>query len=437
MSYDLYQARMLIGYYKTNQQHINGVMEAFTRNLPNCRNFLVVAGIDRIIDFLANKKISDEEIDFLKAALPDVEFSSDLIAYLKGLDFSKDIEFWSMREGEIAFANEPIVQLKGPIGMIQFVETEILSILNHDIKIASKAARVVLAAKNKPIMEFGSRRTHEYASIDAARAAYIAGCSSTSNVAAFAKYGIPTSGTMGHLWVMSHLSGERAAFSNWNEHFPFSTYLIDTYDPKTGLDNAIDCAKNKLGGIRLDSGDLFEQSIAFKRELINRDQINTKIIASNDLNEYKIKNLLEKNAQIDAFGVGTEIVVSPDAPTCGFVYKLSAVENGGKWHKVAKKSKSKNTLAGRKQVLRYHNNHYIFTHDVICDFDHNVQNNGEYTELLIKHDLVGIKDREHHLNRANKARAYRECILDKMPQYLKLIKEKYLATERYPIEINL
>jgi nicotinate phosphoribosyltransferase len=421
---DLYQASMLHAYFNNSLHEVKGAMEVFSRRLPENRSFFVVAGIDRIVDYLANFKFTTEDIKFL-CSIESLKLTNDFCNYLSTINLSKNLKLVAMREGEMAFPNEPLLRLEGPIGLCQYVEKKILSIINHDVRIASKAVRIVLAAKGKPVLEFGGRRAHDKCSADTARAAYIAGCYGTSNVNAAREYGIPCYGTMGHVWIMSHES-EEEAFSNWNKTYPESTYLVDTYHARTGTENAIKSTKrNSLGGIRLDSGDLLLQSCDFKRLLINSDNINTKLIASDDLNEYKIKSLMDGGAQIDMFGVGTEIVSTPDAPTCGFVYKLVSVENKQNISRnICKISDGgKSTWPGKKQVFRHYierNNNKYFTHDVV-DFSSEKSEMPISEPLLQETKIVSLNSVEVKKERIELARAFLQQRLQQMPAVLKLV----------------
>lgn len=419
---DLYQASMLHAYFYCNKHEEHGAMELFARSLPKNRSFFVVAGIDRILEYLATLKFSEEDIKLLRS-IESLKIDDNFCNYLASIDFSKSLKVFAMEEGEIAFANEPILRVEGPIGLCQYVEKKLLSIINHDVRIASKAARVAIAAKDRPVLEFGGRRAHDETAADIARAAYIAGCHGTSSVKAYAKYGIPCYGTMGHLWIMSYES-EKEAFQCWNVLYPQSTYLVDTYNSRQGTENAIKyTARGKLGAIRLDSGNLREQSTAFKRLLINSDNVHTKIIASDDLNEYKISKLLQEDAKIDIFGVGTEIVSTPDAPTCGFVYKLVSVGSRNVC-KIADGGKS--TWPGKKQIWRHFTNYNgkkIFTHDFI-DFN-DVKYNGMCEPLLKEQDIIAMKDADISLRkkRIEAARERFQTNLQCLPEHLKLIKE--------------
>jgi len=431
---DLYQITMLNSYFQNDMHNLKGAMEAFTRKLPKSRSFLVVAGTRRIADFLATTKFTEDDLKIINSVLPiDKKFYD----YLLSVDFSKEIKMLGMQEGEIAFAQEPFVRLEGPICLLQYVEKRILSILNHDVRIASKAARVVIAAKGRPVYEAGGRRAHEECTADTARACYITGFEGTSSLMAFAKYGIKCVGTMGHVWVMSHKT-EEEAFQNWNKVYPESTYLIDTYHPRIGTENAIKYArKNSLGGIRLDSGDLYEQSSAFRRLLNNADDYQAKIIASNDLNEYKISELLIHGAAIDSFLVGTEVVSTPDAPTCSFVYKLVAIDNESGTVNKCKTSaeKGKSTYPGRKQIYRHYtvkNNYVKDTHDVICLDDENVGLNPFMKKLITEYTIR----KDNGLNDANYAREYFINSLASMPEHLKLIRENPEGIIEFPVEFS-
>lgn len=364
---DLYQARMLIAFYLTGRSQIIGTMEAFTRKLPKNRKFMTVCGIPRIADYLRTVKFTENTIRILKEVLPEINFTDDLCNYLYSINFAKDLKLRAMSDGDIVFAEEPVISISGPIGLAQYVETKILSILNHDIRIASKAARIYLAAKGRPVVEFGGRRHADNMVAEAARAAYIGGFSSTSNVSAYEKYGIPVIGTMGHVWVMSYLDDELKAYKDWGKLFKDSVYLPDTYDTISGTKKVLEACRGNVGGIRLDSGNLSELSFHIRRDLNNRDAFKAKIGATNDLDEYEIDKLIENGNPIDWFGVGTRVVTTPDSPSCNFIYKLVEVDGVP----VAKKSSDpgKTTLPGAKQVFRYFESRYNqnkqFTADII------------------------------------------------------------------------
>lgn len=436
---DLYQMTMLYGYFCNNEHMLRGAMEASTRKLPKNRSFLVVSGTRRISHFLATAKFTEEHIKIVHELLPMTKDDKEFTDYLLSIDFSKEIKMFGMCEGEIAFAQEPVLRLEGPIGLIQYVEKRILGILNHDIRIASKAARITIAANGKPVYEAGGRRAHEECTADTARACYIAGFEGTSSVVAYAKYGIKCVGTMGHVWIMSHKTEEQA-FKNWDKVYPESTtYIIDTYHPRTGTENAIKITKKgSLGGIRLDSGDLYDQSTTFRRLLNNADDYSSKITASNDLNEYKISDLIRRGACIDTFLVGTEVVSTPDSPTCGFIFKLVAIDEESGTRNTCKKAatdtkESKATFPGRKQVYRHYvmyNKQTVYTHDTIT-LDVDKQSDPLSRKLIIEYDIR----KDNGLADAKMARLHFMSIICCLPEHLRLITENKQVID-YPVEIS-
>lgn len=415
---DLYALSMLFSWHCDNKHNDYSVMECFCRKLPNNRKFLLNVGIGRVIDYLQNLKFTDESIDFLCSKLNTKLSTDNFKTYLKNVNFAKEIKIFAPEEGDIIFANEPIIQLYGPIGLLEYVEKNILSILNSDIKRASKYARVVIAARGKPLIEMGGRREHESITVDAARSAYIAGFEATSCVQADWKYSIPCRGTQAHVYTMSYDS-ELMAFTKWAQVYESSTYLIDTYDVYEGLENALKADPN-LGAVRLDSGDLYGQSINIKRRLNKGDNCNTKIIATNDLNEYKIATLEEKGAPIDIYGVGTEGIIVPDSPSLGIVYKLVDI-NGNPVCKLSADT-AKSTFPGIHQVWRYYaitkNGQYMMTHDVIGLKSALVQESDICRPLLKEHPLDITYDKKEVVQ---KAREKFTQVLTEMPEYLKLI----------------
>lgn len=352
---DLYQLTMIAASYFVGNRHNNkATCEAFARTLPACRKFLVMAGTEQIREYLSNLHFSKDDIQFLKEhkELKSLMSSSSFDKYLEDFQFSGDV--WAMAEGEIVFAGEPLVRVTGTLPEIHMAETYVLSVLNHSIHVASKAARMVLAASGVPLLEFGTRRTHHEAALDSARAAYLAGFSATSNLRASNKYGIPSAGTMSHMWVMLS-ENEDVAFTQFAEAYRNPTLLIDTYDTVEGAKKA---AKIKgLGAVRLDSGDFESLSREVRRVLDDEGRHATKIVVSGDMNEYKIAELMRADARkgylnrapIDMFGVGTELVVPKDVHSLGIVYK--AVYNDTKNEPVIKLASGKTTMPGAKQVF--------------------------------------------------------------------------------------
>lgn len=349
---DLYQLTMAAGYFHRNlADRTMATCELFVRRLPKQRRYLVASGIDRAIDYIKELRFSSEDIDYLRG-LPNLReaMSDDFVAYLRNYRFRGDV--WAVPEGTVMFGGEPFLRVRAPIIEAQLVETHILSTINHATMIASKAARIVHAAAGRGVLEFGTRRTHPDAAVDAAYGAYLVGAQGTSNLEAGRRYGIPVLGTAAHMWTMTHDS-ERAAFENYVATFPSaSTLLIDTYDTVRGAERAAAVARDKLAGVRLDSGDLGALSKQVRAVLDSAGCQAAKIVASGDLNEYKIRDLLAAGAPIDLFGVGTELVCSKDEPSLGGVYKIVQYERDGKVVPIAKFSAGKATYPGPHQVHR-------------------------------------------------------------------------------------
>jgi nicotinate phosphoribosyltransferase len=346
---DLYQLTMAAGYFHHQVHHKRVSFELFIRKLPNERRYLVFAGLERVIEYLRELRFSESQIAYLRQ-MPGLRsaMSFDLVEYLRDFRFRGDV--WAMPEGTICFANEPLVRVTGTLLEAQLVETFLLSAINTETMIASKAARIVRAADGKQVIEFGTRRTSPDEAVSSARAAFIAGFSGTSNVEAGHRWDIPVLGTAAHSWTMSHES-ELEAFSRYVDAFPDNAILlVDTYDTIEGTKNAIRAAGQKLKGVRLDSGDLLKLSFAVRALLDDAGLQRASIVASGDLNEYKIRDLLAARAPIDQFGVGTDLVRSRDCPTLGGVYKLVYDHTADR--PVAKFSQSKATLPGIHQVFR-------------------------------------------------------------------------------------
>jgi nicotinate phosphoribosyltransferase len=351
--------------------------EMFVRRLPRRRRYLLAMGMERALRYLEGLRFTEEEIAFL-ATVPSLRdaMTPEFSAFLRDLRFTGDV--WALPEGTVFFANEPILRVRAPIVEAQVVETFLLSAINHATLVASKAARVVHAAglpdvlsppAGRPaaeVMEFGSRRTHPDAAVDAARAAYCAGFVGTSNVEAGLRWGVPVTGTAAHMWTMAHPT-EEAAFEGYVATFPSaSILLIDTYDTLRGARRAAAVARDKLKGVRLDSGDLHALSRAVRAILDEQGCGSARIVASGDLNEHRIAELRAAAAPIDVYGVGTDLVTSIDAPALGGVYKLVELERDGRAVHVAKFSEGKATLPGAHQVQRFHDAGGEIARDVIA-----------------------------------------------------------------------
>ena len=349
---DFYELTMGASYFE-NKRDEAATFDMFIRKLPPNRSYFIFAGLEQVLLFLENIAFTEDQIRYLKTQ----GLKENFLEYLESFKFTGDV--WSVPEGSIVFPDEPLIRITAPIIESQLVETFILNTVNLQTMIATKASRVICAARGKPVIEFGLRRTQGTdAGMKAARCSYIAGASGTSNVLAGMKFGIPLFGTMAHSYVMS-FDHEIDAFRAFAETFPEnSTFLIDTYDDLKGAENAAIVALElekkgfKLNAVRLDSGDLVNLSIKVRRVLDAHGLQYVKILASGDLDEYAIQDLLKSEAKIDAFGVGTRMSTSYDRPYVDVVYKLSGKVERGVFVPAMKLSKGKITLPGKKQIFR-------------------------------------------------------------------------------------
>ena len=346
---DLYQLTMAAGYVAEGMAE-PATFEMFVRRLPPRRGYLVVAGLEQAVHGLLHMRFSDEAVAWLRGQDVFGHVGEGFFDYLRAFRFRGDVD--AMPEGTLAFAGEPLVRVTAPLPDAQLVETFLLTCLNYPTLVATKAARVVDAAAGRPVVDFGTRRAHgPQAALLAARAAYIGGCVGTSNVLAGRQLGIRVFGTQAHSWVMAHPT-EEEAFLTYHNLFPdHTTLLIDTYDTLAGARKAAQVGP-AVGGVRLDSGDLAALSKGVRRILDRAGLRNTRILASSDLNEYRIAELVRRRAPIDAFGVGTEMVTSADAPALSGVYKLVEQRVAGRDVPRVKQSAHKATYPGRKQVWR-------------------------------------------------------------------------------------
>jgi nicotinate phosphoribosyltransferase len=360
---DLYELAMVAGYVETNFE-ATASFELIVRSLPPRRNFLIAAGLDQALDFLEHVHFRPEEIDYLRALPAFHRLSSRLLDYLRNFRFRCDV--WALPEGTVFFAGEPLLRVTGPIAEAQLVETAMLAILNFQTTIASKGARVVQAARGRRVVEFGSRRAHGLESgVLAARAAYLAGASGTSNTFAGKRFDIPVFGTQAHSWIMAH-EREEEAFEKFLQIFHGdTTLLVDTYQVRAAIERLIEKGAQPRA-IRLDSGDLVADSIWARGKMDEAGWQRVGIFASGDLDEERIAALLAAGAKIDAFGVGTALSTSSDAPSLGVIYKLVEVERNGHERLPAKFSTAKVTYPGRKQVFRSQGSDGVFCGDVIA-----------------------------------------------------------------------
>lgn len=365
---DLYELTMAAGFFE-HRIECRATFELFVRQLPPERGFLVAAGLDSVLGYLENLRFNNEDIRFLRAQPAFHTVSDSFFEYLRAFQFTGDVD--AVPEGTLIFGGEPILQVTAPIAAAQIVETYLLSVINFETLVASKAARVVRAAQGRGVWEFGTRRAQgPQAGVRAARAAYVGGCAGTSNVLAGYLYQVPLAGTAAHSWTQVYPT-ERESFAALLETFPDTAFLlIDTYDPLLGAETAATLGR-KVPGVRLDSGDLLEKSRQV-REILNRHGLQeTKIVASGDLNEYRIGELVAQDAPIDLFGVGTELATSRDVPALGVVYKLVETEKDGRIEFKTKFSEQKAHWPGRKQIFRFsratpNGKGTEFHHDVIA-----------------------------------------------------------------------
>jgi nicotinate phosphoribosyltransferase len=360
---DLYELTMAAGYFQTRFDG-NATFELFVRHLPPHRNFLVAAGLEQALEYLENVRFAPEEIDYLRRHRSFRYIQKEFFDYLAGFRFTGDV--WAMPEGTLAFPGEPLMRVTAPVIEAQIMETYLLAQLSYQTMIASKAARIAMAASGRQIVDFSARRSHGgRASLLSARAAQIGGCRGTSNTLAGQAFGIETYGTQAHSWVMAH-KDEAEAFSRFLDAFPEgSVLLVDTYNVRNAVKTILRL-KRKPGGIRLDSGDVTSDSRWARRALDRAGWKDVRIFASGDLDEYKIAQAIRKGAAIDSFGVGTALGTPGDAPHMNLIYKLTEVERGGKIREAAKFSHAKATYPGRKQVFRHSNARGEFSGDTIA-----------------------------------------------------------------------
>jgi nicotinate phosphoribosyltransferase len=366
---DLYELTMAAGYFH-NHVETTAAFELSCHTMPENRSFLLACGLQQVVEYILNLRFTKEDIDFLKALPVFKHVQTGFFDYLKDFHFSGDV--WAMPEGEIFFAREPVIQVEAPIIEAQILETYLLSIMNIESLVATKAARVVQAACcdgiQRGVVDFGSRRAHgPEAGVLAARAAYMAGCLGTSNVYAGRQFGIPVYGTMAHSWVEA-FDSEEESFESYHKVFPENTILlIDTYDTVRCIQKIVKMPlKDKLQGVRLDSGDL--KTLSKKvREILDRAGLSqVKILASGNLNEYKIAGLIRGQAPIDLFGVGTDMATSRDYPAMDLTYKLAQIKDAkGNIQYKAKYSPQKTTVPGRKQVFRRYDKNGFIEDDII------------------------------------------------------------------------
>ena len=358
---DFYELTMSQVYFNQNKNE-EVVFDVFYRRNPDNGGFAIFAGLNQIIDYIQNLHFDEDQIEYLRNLN---QFSPEFLDYLSTVCFTGDV--WAVPEGTPVFPYEPLIRVKAPLIQAQLVETALLLAINHQTLIATKARRIVQAAKGKAVMEFGARRAHNFDSaIEGARAAYIAGVHGTATTEAGQDFGIPVLGTMAHSFIQS-FDDEYTAFMHYAKTYPNAcTLLIDTYNTlRSGLENAIRVARDylepngyRLKGVRIDSGDMAYLSKKIRKRLDEEGMQDCSIVVSNSLDEYLIESLVDRQgAKIDSYGVGENMIVSKNSPVFGAVYKLSAIEEDGKMIPKIKISENeeKITNPGVKKVYRIYN----------------------------------------------------------------------------------
>ena len=392
---DFYEFAMANGYFEAGMGEKIVYFDMFYRTVPDNASYSITAGLEQVIDYIENLHFSDEDIDFLRTKKI---FHEDFLEYLRNFKFECDI--WALREGTVVFPQEPIIIVKGPIMQAQMLETMILLTINHQSMVATKANRIVTAAKGRPVVEFGSRRAQGYTGANlGARASYIGGCAGTANTLAEKLYGVPALGTMAHSWVQL-FGSEYEAFKTYAQVYPNNCLLlVDTYDTlKEGIPNAIRVWNEELvpkgirpKGIRIDSGDIAYLSKQARVMLDEAGFSDAIIMASNSLDEWTIESILTQGAKLDSFGVGERLITSKSSPVFGGVYKLVAYEENGEIVPTIKISENvaKITTPGFKSLYRIYDKSTMKAEaDVVCL---NSEKLDELDELEIFHQIYTWK----------------------------------------------
>jgi len=364
--------------YFENKESAEATFELFVRNLPKKRSYLLTAGLEQVVEYLADLRFDNDQVDFLRRHPSFKDIGDGFFQYLRKFQFRGDV--WALPEGTVFFANEPILRVTAPIIEAQIIETYLLSTINFQTLIATKASRMVESARGRDVVEFGARRAHgPEAALLAARSSYIGGCVGTSNVLAGYRFGIPIYGTLAHSFVMNYET-EEEAFERFCKAFPSNpALLLDTYDTLAAVKKAIPLRPSL---VRLDSGDRYDLSLRVRKLLDDAGLKGTKIFVSGDLNEFIIDDLTSRGAPIDAFGVGTELVTSRDDPALQGIYKLVETRRDGQLGFRVKTSEGKRTIPGAKQVYRRYNSRGEVELDTVALADENGIQAGE--PLLIE-----------------------------------------------------
>jgi nicotinate phosphoribosyltransferase len=415
---DHYELTMIRAALRSGTAHRRAVFEVFARHLPNGRRYGVVAGPGRLMDALEKFRFDDDELAFLERAQ---------IADAPTLEFLRDYRFhgdiWGYAEGDCYFPGSPILVVEGTFGEAVILETVALSIFNHDCAIASAASRMVTAAHGRPLVEMGSRRTHERAAVASARAACIAGFSTSSNLRAGYEYGVPTSGTSAHAFTLLHDDERRAFAAQVDAMGPGTTLLVDTFDVRAAISAAVDIAGPELGAIRIDSGDLATVAREAREQLDALGATKTRIVLTGDLDEFSIAALAAE--PVDGYGVGTSLVIGSGAPTAALVYKLVAradSEAPGPLRPVAKHSVGKPSRGGRKWAVRRLDESGHAAAEIVTDYEPADQANGRplLVPLVCGGEAVGREP-------VTAARSRHEQAVTELPAHARQLSRGYPA----------
>ena len=424
---DFYQLTMGAAYYQYNFENNRddkdniAVFDLFVRKYPKNRNYLIFAGLEQVIYYLLNARFTEKTIEFLrkKSVFKNID-PSFYDEYLPNFRFNLDV--WAMKEGNYFFPNEPVIRVEGPMIQAQLAETYLLNVINFQTIVASKASRIKNIAPNKVLLEFGTRRSHSpLAGVYAARASYIAGFNGTSNVVADLELGINSSGTMAHSFVQSFDVESESFDFYYDVYGKNSILLIDTYNTEKAAEKACKY-KNNIMGVRIDSGDLIEHANKVRKILDKNGCKDVIIVASSDLNEYKIKEIIDKNTPIDAFGIGTELATSRDDPTIAAVYKLTEYKGIPR----IKISEEKLTYPAKKQIYRIFDKNGRFKEDILMLDDEIPPPNSEALlfPVLKKGKLVS------NLPELNEIQQVYLNNINKLPEDFKVLEENHIFTLR-------
>lgn len=420
---DLYQLTMAAGYFRAGKELEKSTFELYLRRLPRNRNYVIAAGLEQAVEYLLRLRFQDDEIRYLQGLPQFIGAPPEFFEALKRFRFSGDV--YAVPEGTPVFAGEPLLTVRASLFEAQIPETYLLSTIGFQSLIATKAARAVETAAGRAVVEFGTRRAHTpEAGVLAARAAFIGGCAGTSNTLAGFRFGIPVFGTAAHSWVLSFPSEAEAFRQLQGLLGPATVYLIDTYDTIEGARLAAGLGK-PMWGVRLDSGNLVELSRAVRQVLDDAGLKDAKIMATGDLNEYKILELVAVRAPIDAFGVGTDLATSADAPSLGAIYKLVEVQSDGVKRYTAKLSADKSTIPGAKQVFRYAGHD-----DIACSWECPPYQDDKYPVTLLRPVVIGGEIVEA-LPDVNAARRTCAASLDELPRAIRTL---FDAKQPYPVQ---